>query len=85
MPACARLSPTARFARLVVLGAGLVVMTGCGPPEVGSIKLPESLKRSGNPRAGSPAAMQSPTRLGPGDFRVAPAPRRRQPSRSGRR
>jgi hypothetical protein len=85
MPVSARFSQMARFVRLVVLGAGLVAMTGCGPPEVGSIKLPESLKRSGKPGYGPPAAKGGPTSLRPGDFRAAPAPRRGQPSRWGRR
>jgi hypothetical protein len=85
MPTSARFSQMGRFVRLVALGAGLVAMTGCGSSEVGSIKLPDNLKRSGKPGYGPPAAKESPTRLGPGDFRAAPAQRRRQPSRSGRR
>jgi hypothetical protein len=85
MPASSRLSQTARFALLVLFGAGLVAMTACGSPEIGSIKLPESLKRSGKPGSGPSVANESPMRLGPGDFRAAPAPRRKSPRRPGGR
>jgi hypothetical protein len=85
MAAPARHRQAARFALLVLLGAGLITFTSCGSPEVGSIKLPDSLKRSGKPRNGPPAVKDSPTRLAPGDFRAAPAPRRKQPRRPGGR
>ena len=62
----------ARFAPIVSLGLGLLVVAGCGPPEAGSIELPEELKRSGPMGYGPTASKGASPGLGPGDFRPAP-------------
>jgi hypothetical protein len=82
MPMSAGLIKVARSAGLIALGVGLFVVAGCGPPEAGSVKLPESFKRSGL-RTFGPAASEGPSPgVGPGDFR--PAPKTKPGRRRGR-
>jgi hypothetical protein len=73
----ARLVQTARIARIAALTIGCLAAAGCGPPEVGSVKLPEGMSRAGKPGFG-PGAIEAGTgSLGPGDFRPAQAPKKR--------
>jgi hypothetical protein len=84
MPMSARFIEVVRFARLISLGLGLFAVAGCGPPEAGSVKLPESFKRSG-PRAYGPAASEGPSPgVGPGQFRPEPPRRAGTTPRGGR-
>jgi hypothetical protein len=84
MPMSARFIEVARFARLIALGLGLLFLAGCGPPEAGSVKLPESFPRSG-PKAFGPAASEGPSPgVGPGQFRPEPPRRAGTKARGGR-
>jgi hypothetical protein len=74
----------ARLAPIVSLGLGLLVAVGCSPPELGSVKLPVDLKRSGPMGYGPASSKGASPSLGPGDFRPAPPARAKANSRGGR-
>jgi hypothetical protein len=74
MPISSRLLTVACFARVVSLGAGLLAVAGCGPPEAGSVEVPEHLQRSGPMTIGPAISKGTSPSLGPGDFRPAPKP-----------
>jgi hypothetical protein len=70
MPRSTRFVKVVRLAPILSLGIGLLVVAGCGPPEAGSVKLPEELRRGTKPRYG-PGAVKAGTRLlGPGQSRA---------------
>jgi hypothetical protein len=81
MPMPAWLNKTTRVALIVgSCSAGLLTVERCGPPEAGSVKLPEDLKRSGPISYGPITSKGGSPSLGPGDFGPAWAPKNR-PSR----
>jgi hypothetical protein len=84
VPIWARFSPETRLARLMSMGMGLFVAAGCGPPEAGSVKLPEGLKRPGPMGYGPAATKGTSPGLGPGQFRPAPARQAGTKPRGGR-
>jgi hypothetical protein len=84
MPLSTRLVKRARFAPVISWGVGLLVVAGCGPPELGSIQLPENLKRSGPMVHGPAASNKTAPSLGPGDFRPASLARAKKSQRTGR-
>jgi hypothetical protein len=69
MPSSAVFSRTAPFTAILSLGIGLLVVAGCGPPEAGSVNLPESMRRSGRMGYGPAMSKGMSPSLGPGDFR----------------
>jgi hypothetical protein len=84
MPMTSRFLGMTRIALLGWAGVGLLVVTACGPPEAGSVKLPENFKPSG-PMSYGPAGLKGTApSLGPGDFRPAPPPRAKSNPRGGR-
>jgi hypothetical protein len=62
----------ARIALMAGCGAVLLAIAGCGPPEAGSVKLPEDLKRSGATVYGPASSKGATASLGPGDFQPMP-------------
>lgn len=72
-----RVVPTAFVGRLVLFCAGLLAEWGCDPPDAGSVKLPEDLKRSGPMGYGPAPSKGTPSNRGPGNFRPVPAPKKR--------
>ena len=84
MPMSYRSIKADRFTPVTSLGLGLLILTGCSPPEAGSVKLPENFKPSG-PMSYGPAGLKGTApSLGPGDFRPAMPPRAKS-NQSGRR
>jgi hypothetical protein len=81
MPTSSWCIKVAHIAPIVSLGIGLLVVAGCGPPETGSIKLPEGLKRPG-PKGYRPVASQAGS-PGPAPSRFAPPPKTRPGRRRG--
>jgi hypothetical protein len=85
MPTSPRIIKMARITLIFVwLAAGLVAATGCGPSEIGSVKLPEDFPRSGPMSYGPAASKGTAPSLGPGDFRPAPPTRAKSNPRGGR-
>jgi hypothetical protein len=79
LPKSSSFIKTLRVARLAWCGAGLLAAAGCGPPELGSVKLPAELSRGAKPAYGPGAAKAGLRQLGPGQFQVA------QKTKPGRR
>ena len=71
MPKSSLFLTAARFAPIIALGIGLLV-GGCGPPEAGSVKLPEELRQGAKLGYGPGAAKAGTHQLGPGQFQLAP-------------
>jgi hypothetical protein len=73
MPASPGIRNVARFASILSLGLGLLVVAGCGPPEAGSIKPPADFKRPGHTGYGPGVSQGAPPAPTPGQFGPAPA------------
>jgi hypothetical protein len=84
MPTRSRLLADTRIAWLGWVGGGLLTVTGCGPPGLGSVQLPKELKRSGSMGYGPSASKGTSPGLGPGEFRPAPPARTQSTQRAVR-
>ena len=71
MPTSAWPNVAARVAMMILSGAVLLVASGCGDSELGSVNVPKDLKRHG-PTGYGPTASKGERLLGPGPFRVKP-------------
>jgi len=80
MPTSAWLNVAARVAMVVLSGVVLLAASGCGNSELGSIKVPAELSRRAKAGYGPVATRPGTGSLSPGQFRPAPAPKKR-PSR----
>jgi hypothetical protein len=76
MPMSIRFVKVAHFVPIFVLGIGLVAVASCGPPQAGSVKVPESARRSRLLGYGPAGSKGKSPGLGPGDLRPAPSPTR---------
>ena len=74
MPRTSRFIEVTRVALLRWVGAGLLVVAGCSPPEYGSVKAPAELSRGAKLGYG-PSAKAGTSPPGPGQFRAAPKTR----------
>jgi hypothetical protein len=80
MPTSAWRDAAACVAMTVLSGAVLLAASGCGNSELGSIKVPAELRRAAKAGYGPGATRPGTGNLSPGQFRPAPAPKKR-PSR----
>ena len=72
MTTSAQLIELSRNAWPIASGIGVLVVVGCGPPEAGSVKLPEELKRGTEPGYGPGMVKAGMSPPGSGQFRVEP-------------
>jgi hypothetical protein len=73
MPASSWLNGAARLAMTGLSGAVLLAASGCGDPELGSVKVPKELNRKGPLLYGPTTSTGRPVRLSP--VVSPPAPR----------
>jgi hypothetical protein len=81
MPISSRSLKMARVAAILSLGTGLLLVAGCGPPELGSVKVPAELRRGARLRYGPGASRPGTVSPSPGQFPPAP---KAKPGRRGR-
>jgi hypothetical protein len=72
MPISAWFSKLALWVPVVIWGIGLLVVAGCGPPELGSVKLPAEVSQGAKLGFGPNAAKAGTRPLGPVQVGVAP-------------